>query len=123
MKEVEANEFNGRREKCREDIRNILDFLMTVAEYAGPQVERGFHGKGEGITYRTGRRLFCVFDPKHHAHNVGALVRNADRIKLKAAGKVSNREDGPWVKIYDMRAAVRLVPEILLAYDVAATRR
>ena len=127
MKELSAREFDARRETCGEATRNVLDFLMTAAEHAGPDVGKPkFEERGGGITYWSRRKRFCRFDSKHRADHVWAMIPGADRTSLEAAGKVSRRGDGPWVTIKNMRDAVRLVPEILKAYDAAgatASRR
>lgn len=39
MKESDGRSFNERREKCGQFTRDVLDFLETVAEHAGAQVE------------------------------------------------------------------------------------
>jgi hypothetical protein len=111
-------EFEARRERCSQQMRRVIDFLMTVAEHSGCEVDPPtFEVRGIGITYwRQGRR-FCRFDPKHQANHVWALVPGGNRAALGAVGKVSDREDGPWVAIQDVHGAVRLVPEILRAYD------
>ena len=120
MKEFDAKEFDARREECSQATRNVLDFLKTVAEHAGSHVEPpAFEVRGVGITYWSGGKRFCRFDPKHQADHVWALVPGGDRVALGVAGTVSDREDGPWVTIKNMCGAVRLVPEILRAYDAA----
>ena len=120
MKELPAREFDARRETCGEATRNVLDFLMTAAEHAGPDVGKPtFEVRGVGITYWSRGKRFCRFDPKHRADHVWAMIPGADRTSLEAAGKVSRRGDEPWVTIKNMRDAVRLVPEILKAYDAA----
>jgi hypothetical protein len=68
------------------------------------------------------RKTLCRFDPKHQADHVWALIPHADRAGLGGADVVSDREDGPWVTVRNMRGAVRLVPHVLKAYD-AATRK
>lgn len=123
MKGLPARQFDARREKCGQVAQDVLAFLMTVAEHAGPDVEKPtFEVRGVGITYRSLRQRFCRFDPKQRMDHVWALIPGADRVSLAAAGKVSAREDGPWVTIKNMRDAVRLVPEILKAYDAAGAR-
>ncbi len=118
MKRFDAKEFDARREQCSQATRNVIDFLKTVVEHAGVHVEAPtFEVRGVGTTYWNAGKRFCRFDPKHQADHVWALVPGGDRVALEAAGKVSVREDGPWVTIKDMRGAVRLVPEILRAYD------
>lgn len=128
MKRFDSKEFDARREQCGQATRKVLDFLKNVAAHAGSHVEPPtFEVRGVGITYWSGGKRFCRFDPKHQADHVGALVSGGDRVALAAAGTVSDREDGPWVTIKNMHGAVRLVPEILRAYDAAtqeaATRR
>jgi hypothetical protein len=121
MKRFDATEFDARCEECNQATRNIVAFLKTVAEHAGFKVDAPtFEVRGVGITYWSGGKRFCRFDPKHQADHVWALVPGGDRVALKAAGKVSVREDGPWVTIKDMHGAVRLVPQILRAYDAAS---
>jgi hypothetical protein len=112
------NEFDARVAKCSPDTQKILDFLRTAAAHAGRHVEPPVaDAKGVGITYRTGGRGFCRFDPKHEADHVWAWVPEADRGSLSAAGTVSPREDGPWVTIRSMHGAVRLVSEIVQPYE------
>ena len=128
MTKFDATEFDARREECSHVTRNVLDFLKTVAEHAGSEVESPtFEVRGVGITYWSRGKRFCRFDPKHQADHVWASVPGGDRLALAVAGTVSDREDGPWVTIKNMRGAVRLVPEILRAYDATtrepATRR
>ncbi len=112
-------EFDRRVERCTPATRKLLGFLRTAAEHAGADVEPPtFDGvDGTGITYRRAGKRFYRFDPKHQADHIWALVPGADRVALGAAGTVSEREDGPWVTLKNMRDAVRLVPEILRAYD------
>jgi hypothetical protein len=118
MTKFDAKEFTELLAKCTQDTRALVGFLKTVAENAGAHVEPPtFDGDGVGITYRRGAKRFCRFDPKHQADHVGVSIPGADRVALAAAGTVSEREDGPWVFIENMRGAVRLVPSILRAYD------
>ena len=54
MKELDAKEFDARREKCSQAIRNVLDFLKTVAEHAGavrlmPEILRASDRRGVNI--------------------------------------------------------------------------
>lgn len=120
MKRFDGSEFQARRERCNQVTRNVLDFLRTVAEHAGADVERPtFEVRGVGVTYWVAGKRFCRFDPKHQAGHVWVLVPGGDRVVLEGAGRVSEREDGPWVTIKDMRGAVRLVPEILRGHDAA----
>ena len=79
--------------------------------------------RGVGVTYWRGAKRFCRFDPKHQANHVGALIPGANRAALEDAGTVSDRNDGPWVTIKNMRGAVRLVPEMLRAYDAALSAK
>jgi hypothetical protein len=118
MNDSKQEHFEERRNACSQNTRDILAFLQTAAEYAGADVRPPtFEARGIGITYWTGKRRFCRFDPKHQADHVWALVPGGDRVALASAGRVSEREDGPWVTVGDMPGAVRLVPEILRAYD------
>lgn len=121
--QLSSQEFDARCVECDQDTRNVLEFLRTVAEHAGPDVESpSFEAQGVGVTYWIGGRRFCRLDPKHQGHHVWVLVPGGDRIALAVAGKVSEREDGPWVTIKNMHGAVRLAPEILRAYDTAAQK-
>jgi hypothetical protein len=114
-------EFYDRVAKCAPATREVLDFLQTAAKHAGADVALPtFDGDGVGISYRRGRKRYCRFDPKHEAHHVWAEIPGADRKALRDAGMVSDREDGPWVTIENMRGAVRLVPFIVRAYESAA---
>ena len=117
------NEFNERVRKCSLASRKVLAFLRAAAEHAGERVAPPtFDGKaGVGISYRRGRTRFCRFDPKFnpkHDH-IFALIPGASRGKLKPAGTLPEppRKDEGWVKVENMRGAVRLVPLILRAYD------
>lgn len=102
----------------QKQIRKIVGFLSTAASNAGAEVGAPtFEVRGVGVTYWRDGHRFCRFDPKHQAANVGVLVVGGDRRGLKAAGLVSDRTDGVWVFVKNMRGAVRLVPEILRAYD------
>jgi hypothetical protein len=118
-------EFDGRVERCTPATRSLLAFLRTVAEHAGDDVESPtFDGvEGTGITYRRAGKRFCRFDPKHQADHIWALIPGADRIALASAGTVSDRADGPWVTITNMRGAVRIVQEILRAHDAVEPSR
>lgn len=121
MKRFERTEFDARRDQCNPGTRAILDYLITAAENAGAGVEQPtFEVRGIGITLWVGGRRFCRFDPKHQAGHVWALIPGGDRLQLEAAGRVSEREDGPWVTVKSMRGAVRLVSEILRGHDEAA---
>lgn len=124
MSDVDAREFDAVCGQCSQATRNLIDFLKMVAENAGTEVEPPtFELRGVGITYwRRGKR-FCRFDPKRQADHVWAFGPGGDRVALAGAGKVSDREDGPWITIRDMRGAVRLVGEILRAYDTAVPGR
>ena len=51
---------------------------------------------------------------------VWALVPGGNLVALAFAGTVSEREDGPRGTVKEVRGAVRLVPEILRAYDAAS---
>jgi hypothetical protein len=120
MKEIDAAGFDQRLAKCSPHTRDLVAFLKIVAENAGGSVAAPtFEVRGIGITYWTNGRRFCRFDPKHQADHVWVLIPTADRRALRKAGAVSPREDGPWVTIKNMHGAVRLVPQILDAYDVA----
>jgi hypothetical protein len=120
MKGIDAAGFDERMAKCAPDTRDLIGFLMVVAQNAGVSVAAPtFEVRGIGITYWTNECRFCRFDPKHQADHVWALIPNADRHALGEAGVVSDREDGPWVTIKNMRGAVRLVPHVLHAYDRA----
>lgn len=128
MKEFDASErakaFNERRKECSQAIRDVLDFLRTVAEHVDTHVDPPtFEVRGVGITYWSRGRRFCRFDPKLLKH-VQALVPAADLVELKAAGLEFTRSatDGPWVLVKSMRDAVRLVPLIVLSYEAAAHR-
>lgn len=123
MTQVDSREFDARCAECDRDTRAVLEFLRTVAEHAGPDVgSQTFEAQGVGVTYWVGGKRFCRLDPKHRGHHVWVLVPGGDRIALAAAGTVSDREDGPWVTIKDMRGAVRLVPQILRAHDTVAQK-
>lgn len=123
MKRLDASEFNEVVRSCDQATRDILAFLRTAAEHAGPLVEApSFEVRGVGITYWARGRRFCRFDPKPQAGHVWAMVPGADREALRTAGDVSAREDGPWVTIRDWAGAVRLVPLLLQSYDAASSR-
>ena len=71
MTKFDATEFDARREECSHVTRNVLDFLKTVAEHAGSEVESPtFEVRGVGITYWSRGKRFCRFDPKHQADHV-----------------------------------------------------
>ena len=121
MKRLDSKEFDARRDECGQTTRDVLDFLRTAAEHAGSHVgPPTFEARGVGIAYWTGGKRFCRFDPKPKAGHVWALVPGGNLVALAFAGTVSEREDGPWVTVKDVRGAVRLVPEILRAYDAAS---
>lgn len=116
---MDATEFNDRRSKCSQPIRETLDFLMTVAEHVGSDsVTHKFEVRGTGITYWSKGNRFCRFDPKQVKH-VQALIPQAHLDALDKAGLEYTRSDtdGPWIRIKDLRDAVRLVPFILKAHD------
>jgi hypothetical protein len=48
------------------------------------------------------------------------LIPSGNRKRMEEGGRVSPREDGEWVFVSDLNGAVRLVPEILAAYDRCA---
>ncbi len=121
MSNLDATEFLARRGRCSETLNRVLDLLMLAAENAGSEVvSPTFEKDGIGITYWTHGRRFCRFDPKHQADHVWAFVPGGAREALAVAGALSDQEPGTWVAIADMRGAVRLVAEIVKAYDVAA---
>ena len=113
------NKFQERVVLCTPATREILAFLRQAAAHAGEDVGAPtFDGRNDtGISYRRRGKRFCRFDPKPRADHVWAWIPGADRRELAASGTVAKRDDGPWVTIKDMRGAVRLVPEILRAYD------
>lgn len=123
MKRLDPTEFDTLRVECSQANKDLLDFMMTVAEHAGPAVEPPTFevraDKGLGVTYWTNGRRFCRFDPKPQADHVWALIPDADRTALGAAGSVSPRSDGPWVTVKDLHGAVQLVPLILQSYNSA----
>ena len=122
--------FNERRNKCSPQIREVLDFLMTVTANAGPDV--GLPPtpelKGEGVKYRNGGGQFCTLHLREK--RVWARVdhdrktRTALMIDLIDAHLTFTREqkDGPWVQIPNMQDAVRFVTFIVQAYDDRARR-
>jgi hypothetical protein len=129
-KSVGQRRFDERRQKCSPTILEVLDFLMTVAENAGPDVELPPTPelKGEGVKYRNGSGQFCVLHLReklvwaridHDRAARAALVAD-----LKAARLAFTREqkDGPWLKIPNMQDAVRVVSFIVQAYDDRAGR-
>jgi hypothetical protein len=111
--------FNARMTRCEPGTRAIMAFLRGVAQHAGDDVEppRIDGRAGVGISYRRGGRRFCRFDAKEKSAHVWVCIPGASREPLGVAGTVSNRRDGPWVKVKTLKGAVRLVPEILRAYD------
>lgn len=118
MKRLASSEFDRVVDACDQATQDLITFLRTAAENAGPEREApSYEVRGVGITYWAGGRRFCRFDPKPQAGHVWAMVPGADRRALQSAGHVSTRADGPWVTIRDLRGAVRLVPIILLSYD------
>jgi hypothetical protein len=123
MKRLDASEFNEVVGSCDQATRDIVAFLRTAAEHAGPLVEApSFEVRGVGMTCWVRGRRFCRFDPKPKAGHVWVMVPGADREALRAAGDVSARDDGPWVTIQDLPSAVRLVPLMLQSYDTASSR-
>lgn len=124
MNDSRREEFEEARKKLSPITRDVLAFLQTAAENAGGDVQPPtFELRGVGTTYWTAKKRFCRFDPKKRAGHVWAFVPGADAVALAASGKVSPREDGPWVVIKNMTGAVRLVPEILRAYDASKAER
>jgi hypothetical protein len=125
MNRLDGRTFNERRKKCSKATQELLAFLETVAEHAGPDGSPPptFEVRGVGVTYWNAGKRFCRFDPKPNADQVWVLLPGADRDALEPAGKVSPRTDGPWVTIKNMHGAVRLAPEILRAYDASAQKR
>ena len=115
------DQFNERRSKCSQHVRDVLDFLSTVAANAGDQVEPPFYDglEGVGITFKKGAIRFCRFDPKFDKEHVFAQIPGASRSDLQAAGTLPDlpRQDEGWVKVENMRGAVRLVPLILRKSD------
>ena len=97
MKRLDASEFHDVVGSCDQATRDIVAFLRTAAEHAGPLVEApSFEIRGVGMTCWVRGRRFCRFDPKPQAGHVWAMVPGADREALRAAGDVSARDDGPW---------------------------
>ncbi len=127
MKRYGPDEFETLRSECSSSTRDLLDFLRTVAAHAGPAVEAPTFevragGLGLGVTYWSGGKRFCRFDPKPQADHVWAMIPGGDRAGLGRAGSVSFRADGPWLTLKDMQGAVQLVPHILCAYDDVSGR-
>jgi hypothetical protein len=124
--EYRRDQFNQRRSKCSPRIREVLDFLRTVAANAGDHVEPPtFDGAdGVGITYRVKGERFCRFDPKFDQEHVFAHLPDASREDLAVAGTLPHppRKDEGWVKVENMRGAVRLVSLILRKYDNVSGR-
>ena len=121
--EDRGEKFNERRCKCSVPVRAVLDFLQTVAAHAGDAVEvPSFDGvEGVGVSYVRDGRRFCRFDPKIEVEHVFACVPGASLEELAVAGTMPDppRKDDGWVKVENMRGAVRLVPLILRSYDEA----
>ena len=122
--------FNERRKNASPQIREVLDFLTTVAANAGLDVESPPTPelKGEGVKYRNGGGQFCVIHLRekrvwarvdHDRKARAALVAD-----LKDAHLTYTREqkDGPWVQLPNMQDAVRFVTFITQAYDDRARR-
>ena len=129
-KSLGQERFDERRKNSSQQIQQVLDFLMTVAANAGPDVELPPTPelKGEGVKYRNGGGQFCVIHLREklvwarvdHARTArAALVAD-----LKDAHLTFTREqkDGPWVQLPNMQDAVRFVTFIVQAYDDRARR-
>ena len=121
--------FEARHNDSSKQIGKVMDFLMTVAANAGPDVEvPRYELKGEGVKYRNGRGQYCVIHLREK--RVWARVdhdrktRTALMIDLIDAHLTFTREqkDGPWVQIPNMQDAVRFVTFIVQAYDDRARR-
>src|SRR4051812_8426138 len=106
MKQDRREAFNERRQNCSHVTRDVLDFLTTVAEHAGSGSSPTLEVRGIGVTYWRDGKRFCRFDLRPRANHVWALIPGAARTALAPAGTVSDREDGPWVTIKNMRGAV-----------------
>jgi len=123
--------FNERRRKCGPIIREALDYLIKVAETAGPDVKPPIYERnGNGPKYSNGSGQFCVLHPKPDLH-VGAYLdhertnRPALIAALNAAHLTFTREDtdGPWVRITNMQEAKRFESLIVRAYNERSARR
>jgi hypothetical protein len=71
-------EFDARVAKCSPRMQRLLDFLRTVAEHAGPDVESPtFDGSdGTGITYRrNGKRFLSIRSQARGRSHLGARSR------------------------------------------------
>ncbi len=112
-----TSEFEARIGECGDELQNVVAYLRNTAKHAGADVlPRPYVPKtGWGITYYRGKQWFCQFHPKHQKNHVQALIYGTDPAALEAAGFTSaKREDNQrWVRIENMRDAVRLVPFIL----------
>lgn len=126
MTEADGQErFNDRRKNCSPSVKEVLDFLIKVAENAGPDVKPPIYERGgNGPKYSNGSGQFCVLHPKPEKHVQAYLNhergnRPALTSALKAARLTFTREgtDGPWVQITSLQDAVRFVAFILHAYD------
>lgn len=126
MAESDGQElFSERRSNCGLIIREVLDFLINVAENAGPDVRPPIYERGgNGPKYSNGSGQFCVLHPKPELH-VGAYLnherasRPALIAALNAAHLTFTRQDtdGPWVRITNMQEAKRFEPLIVRAYN------
>ena len=122
--------FNERRNKCSPQIREVLDFLMTVAANAGPDVELPPTPelKGEGVKYRNGGGQFCTLHLREKRVWAQIAHERSERAVLVADLKDAHlaftreQKDGPWVQIPNMQDAVRFVTFIVQAYDDRARR-
>jgi hypothetical protein len=109
--------FEERIADSGKSLQGVLKFLQIVAENAGEGIDppRTAAG-GVGTSYKFGRRRVCQFDVRHSrgASHIFALVPGAALSALAEIGELSKQPG--WVRIKNLRAAVKLVPLILESY-------
>lgn len=119
----DSSEFDARLGRCPVELRELVGFLRTAAEHASLAVEQPtYEVRGVGVTYWVNGRRFCRFDPKEVAGHLWVFIPGGNRDALEKVGKLSEREDGPWLTLTDLHGAVRVIPEILAACDRASEK-
>lgn len=113
--------FDQRRGQCDPAAVEVIDFLMTVATNAGPNVTHPPTAelKGEGFKYEGGHGQFCALHLRKK--HVWVWIKGADRATLAAEGFEPSKQE-EWFTIPTMPKAVRFVKWILWAHDAAIDR-
>ena len=119
--DVDPEGFDANLEECAAPLRELVAYLRTAAQHAGPAVtsRRYRHAtpnSGWGVTYYVDGHRFCELHPKREAGHLWGFIPAADPAALTADG-LRPSEQSDWFQVSSMREAVRFVRWILWAHD------